>query len=105
MKLLLDTHALLWWLDDDPRLRADAREHIADRRHLVYVSAASIWEASIKEAKGLLRLSPDFDEKLAAEPLQPLSITHHHGAGSANSRRSTRTRSTACSSHSASSKA
>ena len=78
MKLLLDTHALLWWLNDDPQLRAGAREHIADRRRQVYVSAASIWEASIKEAKGLLRLSPDFDEKLAVEPMLPLPITHDH---------------------------
>lgn len=79
MKLLLDTHVLLWWLDDHPRLGAAARSSIADRGHQVYFSAASVWEASIKESKGLLRLSDDFDARLAGEPLLMLAITHHHG--------------------------
>lgn len=79
MKLLLDTHVLLWWLDDHPRLGAAARSYIADRGHQVYFSAASVWEASIKESKGLLRLSDDFDARLATEPLLTLPVTHHHG--------------------------
>jgi PIN domain nuclease of toxin-antitoxin system len=79
MKLLLDTHILLWWLDDHPRLGTSAREHIADRRNAVYFSAASIWEASIKEAKGLLKLSNDFDSRLSSESFLPLPVTHHHG--------------------------
>ena len=78
MKLLLDTHVLLWWLDDHPRLGPDARRAIADRQNQVYFSAASVWEASIKQAKGLLRLSEDFDAKLAAEPMLPRDITHLH---------------------------
>jgi len=79
MKLLLDTHVLLWWLDDHPRLGIDARCAITDRQNQVYFSAASVWEASIKEAKGLLRLSEDFDAKLASEPMLPKDITHRHG--------------------------
>lgn len=79
MRILLDTHILLWWLDDHPKLGQNARRVIADRQHQAYFSAASVWEASIKESKGLLRLSEDFDAKLAAEPFIPLSITHHHG--------------------------
>jgi len=78
MRVLLDTHVLLWWLEDDPKLGQAGREAIADRRHQVHFSAASIWEAGIKEAKGLLRLSEDFDSKLAGEPLLPLAVTHHH---------------------------
>jgi PIN domain nuclease of toxin-antitoxin system len=78
MRLLLDTHALLWWLDDHPRLGAEARRLIGDRGNDVYFSAASVWEAGIKAAKGLLRLSADFDAKLAAEALIPKPITHHH---------------------------
>jgi len=78
MKLLLDTHVLLWWLDDHPRLSATARAYIADRQHQVYVSAASVWEASIKESKGLLRLSDSFDAKLAAEPFLTLAMTYRH---------------------------
>jgi PIN domain nuclease of toxin-antitoxin system len=71
MKLLLDTHVLLWWLEDNPRLGQEARGVIADRRNQVYFGAASIWEAGIKESKGRLRLSADFDAKLAAEPSFP----------------------------------
>lgn len=78
MKLLLDTHVLLWWMDDHPRLSLTARDYIADRHQKVYVSAATIWEAAIKEAKGLLKLSNEFDTKLAAEPFLPLPITHQH---------------------------
>ncbi|GIU90558.1 MAG: twitching motility protein PilT [Acidimicrobiia bacterium] len=50
MELLLDTHVLLWWLADDGRLPASARGAIADPEHRVLVSAASIWEMSIKRA-------------------------------------------------------
>jgi PIN domain nuclease of toxin-antitoxin system len=56
MKLLLDTHVLLWALTGDERLSPSARESIADPRTLVHVSAASIWEASIKASLGRLDL-------------------------------------------------
>ncbi|MFJ3353928.1 PIN domain-containing protein [Serratia liquefaciens] len=46
-RLLLDTHALLWWLTDDACLGEKARKQIADPANLVFVSAASIWEISI----------------------------------------------------------
>ena len=65
-------------MDDHPRLGRDARHAIADRRNQVYFSAASVWEASIKEAEGLLRLSEDFDAKLASEPMLPKDVTHQH---------------------------
>ena len=57
MRLLLDTHVLLWWLADDRRLKAPERRAIADRDALVYVSAVSVWEIAIK--KGLGRLDVD----------------------------------------------
>jgi PIN domain nuclease of toxin-antitoxin system len=78
MRLLLDTHVLLWWLDDHPKLGDIARASIADRSNQVFFSAASVWEAGIKEAKGQLRLSDDFDAKLAAEPLLHLAVTYRH---------------------------
>lgn len=53
MKLLLDTHALLWWLLDDPELPASARRSIG-RTDEVRVSAASIWEVAIKQRLGKL---------------------------------------------------
>ena len=52
MRLLLDTHAYLWWLADDPRLSDAARSVLSDPEALVYVSAASIWEAATKSALG-----------------------------------------------------
>jgi PIN domain nuclease of toxin-antitoxin system len=54
MKLLVDTHILLWWLDDPSLLSDQARLEIADGRNLVFVSAASVWEIAIKRALGKL---------------------------------------------------
>jgi PIN domain nuclease of toxin-antitoxin system len=52
--LLLDAHALLWWLADDPQLATSARTAIADPATDVFVSAATIWEIEIKRAVGKL---------------------------------------------------
>lgn len=59
MKVLLDTHAFLWWNTEDPQLSSLARELIADGQNEVFLSAASAWEISIKAAKGKLVL-PEF---------------------------------------------
>ena len=48
MTLLLDTHAFLWWISDDPRLSPPARAAIGDGRNEVFLSAASAWEIAIK---------------------------------------------------------
>jgi PIN domain nuclease of toxin-antitoxin system len=63
MRLLLDTHVLLWWLDEPAVLSETARVEIANPRNVVYVSAASIQEIMIKQAKKLLA---------CPEPLLPL---------------------------------
>jgi PIN domain nuclease of toxin-antitoxin system len=65
MQLLLDTHALLWWLTDSPRLRAAWRRAIGDSQTRVLVSAASIWEIAIKSAMG--RLGLDLPQDVALE--------------------------------------
>ena len=54
LSLLLDTHALLWWLFDDARLPVTARALIADPAHRVVVSSASIWEIATKHRLGKL---------------------------------------------------
>ena len=59
MRLLLDAHALLWWLADDPALGAVARSLIADPDNEVLVSAATVWEIAIKRALGKLDAPPD----------------------------------------------
>jgi PIN domain nuclease of toxin-antitoxin system len=58
MRLLLDAHALLWWLGDDPSLDRNARDLIADPANEVIVSAVTVWEIAIKRAIGKLS-APD----------------------------------------------
>jgi PIN domain nuclease of toxin-antitoxin system len=64
LRLLLDTHVLLWWLRDDRRLKNRERRAIADPDAIVHVSAATVWEIAIKKSLG--RLSVD-DEALEGE--------------------------------------
>lgn len=82
MKLLLDTHAFLWWNMDSPQLSPHAKEMIASSESDVYLSAASTWEIAIKCRKGKLIL-PESPEKYVIsrlsyygfEPL-PIHISH-----------------------------
>ena len=64
MRLLLDTHALLWWLSDDERLGPQARELIADPGNDLLVSVVSLWEIAIKQRVG--QLDADIAEIMAA---------------------------------------
>ena len=75
---LLDTQALLWWLADDPRLPATARELIADPGNLPVFSAASAWEISIKAALGKLDVADDWPEAARADGFGELSIHVEH---------------------------
>lgn len=75
MTLLLDTHALLWWLADDPALPQVARTAIRTGGTLVLVSAATAWEISIKQALGKLEAPDDLEAALVASRFQPLPIT------------------------------
>lgn len=54
MKYLLDTHALIWWAANDPRLSEAARASISDTNVSVFVSAASAWECAVKVQNGKL---------------------------------------------------
>lgn len=82
MRLLLDTHALLWWLADEG-LSAQARDAVADPANLVVVSAASAWEISIKKALGKLAAPDDLEHQVDAGGFSPLpiSIAHAIAAG------------------------
>ncbi len=77
MKLLLDTHVILWWQRDDRRLNQAARRAIADA-DLVWVSAISVWEVTIKVALGRLRLAEPFGVLLAADDFTALPLTLAH---------------------------
>ncbi|MBM4143487.1 MAG: type II toxin-antitoxin system VapC family toxin [Lentisphaerae bacterium] len=78
MKLLLDTNVLLWWLDDAPRLGAEARDAIAAPRSIVYVSAVTAWEITIKRSLGKLEIPENWSELVLGEPFRRLSVTWEH---------------------------
>ena len=80
MKLLLDTHAALWWLADDERLGADAARQLADNSNRVLLSAAVVWEVAIKRSLGKLNAPPDLAPKLLGAGVQPLAVTLDHAA-------------------------
>ena len=78
MRLLLDTHAFLWWCEDDPRLGEVERQAIRDGANDVILSAASVWEMAIKQALGRLKVPEPPSRaalRLGFEPL-PISFAH-----------------------------
>ena len=82
MKVLLDTHVLLWWLFDDPALSQPARDAIRDPGNSVLVSAASAWEISTKHRLGKL---PEAGEAVGNLPallrsarMEALPVTVEH---------------------------
>ena len=79
MILLLDTHAILWWLDDPTSLSAAAREAITDPENEVFVSAVSAWEIAIKRGLGKLDAPADFAITIETCGFQSLPITIAHG--------------------------
>jgi PIN domain nuclease of toxin-antitoxin system len=82
MKVLLDTHAFLWWITDDPQLSPKARKVISDGHNTLYWSAASSWEISIKYALGRLPLPETPEEFLPVElgknRIESLSVIDAH---------------------------
>ena len=83
MRLLLDTHALIWWTIDLVRLSPPARAAIADPDNDVYVSAVSAMEITTKHRLGMLpsarRLALAFEAEVAAEGFAGLPISVRHG--------------------------
>ncbi|HET9895243.1 MAG TPA: type II toxin-antitoxin system VapC family toxin [Streptosporangiaceae bacterium] len=75
--LLLDSQALMWLLDDNPRLGPRARQAIASAQG-VQVSAATVWELSIKAMLGKLSVPSNFSTRLTDQGLGVLSITAEH---------------------------
>jgi PIN domain nuclease of toxin-antitoxin system len=79
VNLLLDTHVLLWWDQDDRRLAASARSLIANPQNDVFVSAASPWEIAIKAKKGKLAFTGSACRLIEDNGFLPLPITPEHG--------------------------
>lgn len=87
MRLLLDTHALLWWLAGDAALSPAARAAIAEETNAVFVSAASLWEITTKHRLGKLVLSAALLSDLTGVVTDqgflglPISLRHAQRAG------------------------
>lgn len=78
MKLLLDTHILLWMMQDAPQLNLTARRLIGQADSL-HVSSVSLWEVAIKRSLGKLRLDMDaLDAHLTSSGIEPLGVTWTH---------------------------
>jgi PIN domain nuclease of toxin-antitoxin system len=84
MRLLLDTHTFLWWINNDLLLSEAARTAISSERNECYLSLASCWELAIKTSIGKLRLTKSVErfipEELAANDFQLLSLDFRHVA-------------------------
>lgn len=78
MRLLLDTHAFLWWRADAPELPAIAKSAILDDANEVFVSAVVGWEIVIKRALGRLEFDGRVEVAVAEEGFEPLPITLVH---------------------------
>ncbi|MEM9819226.1 MAG: type II toxin-antitoxin system VapC family toxin, partial [Cyanobacteria bacterium P01_D01_bin.6] len=88
MSYLLDTHILLWWIFDDPKLDTDCRDIIASPSHRVFVSSASAWEISTKYRIGKLpeakQLVETYSQMLNQAKFIELSITNTHALRAGN---------------------
>ena len=78
MNLLLDTHVLIWALENNPALSDKARKAIIDGGNMVFVSAASVWEISIKTAMGKLEVPDNLIEEIEIHRFTQLSINSDH---------------------------
>jgi PIN domain nuclease of toxin-antitoxin system len=81
MTLLLDTHVLLWWLDNPRLLSRQGKKVIEDGRNRIYVSAAVAWEIAIKKSLGKLDAPDNLDEMIDANRFSPLPVTIPHALG------------------------
>ena len=78
-KLLLDTHTLLWWLADHPRIGVKAKSLIAEPRNAIYVCAVSHWEISINKSLGKLSAAENLDQVVEEWGFTKLPISCFHG--------------------------
>ncbi|MBU4271307.1 MAG: type II toxin-antitoxin system VapC family toxin [Planctomycetes bacterium] len=78
MRLLLDTHVLLWWLDDPTQISEEAISAVQNPENAVYVSAATAWEIVIKKALGKLDAPDNLGEALDDCRFSTLSVTIEH---------------------------
>ena len=78
MNLLLDTHTVIWFLENNPTLSKEALEAIQDENNIIFVSAVTAWEITVKKAIGKLKAPDNLQEELESHYFEPLSITMKH---------------------------
>jgi len=78
VRLLLDTHVLLWWLNDDRSLTDEHRRLIQDKRNSCYVSAATVWEISIKSGIGKLEIASEYLDVVRSQGFLELPVSWLH---------------------------
>jgi PIN domain nuclease of toxin-antitoxin system len=78
-RILLDTHALIWWMDGDNKLGSNAKEQISNPDNDIYVSAATVWEMSIKQQMGKLVAPDDIESTVEGAGFSSLAISLFHG--------------------------
>jgi PIN domain nuclease of toxin-antitoxin system len=79
VRYLLDTHVLIWWLQDNRQLYASIREIIANPASVIYVSVVSTWEIVVKRSLGRLAFPvQEIDEQLAINAFTSLPIRNEH---------------------------
>jgi PIN domain nuclease of toxin-antitoxin system len=82
LRALLDTHAFLWWIGDDPRLSKTAREVLLDEDNEVYFSTASAWEIAIKARLGRIELPRNVESFISKQldvndfTVLPIQLSH-----------------------------
>jgi len=84
LKLLLDTHTFLWWLNDDSELGRETRRRVADPENFVYVSAATAWEIAVKRAGGKLDAPGSIADWIEQSGFVDLPIEVEHAVESAD---------------------
>lgn len=77
MRLLLDTHVVLWWLADEPTL-SDGLKETLDNEPDAFVSAVTVWEVAIKQSLGKLKEPANLPERVRDSGFRGLSINYEH---------------------------
>jgi PIN domain nuclease of toxin-antitoxin system len=80
LRLLLDTHAALWWLSADERLGGDAARQLGDGTNQVLLSAAVVWEVAIKRSLGRLDAPADFVGTMRSAGVHTVAVSVDHAA-------------------------
>lgn len=83
-RLLLDTHALVWWSSDVPQLNSLAHDEIADPRNEVFVSAITGWEIAVKRAQGRISAPDNLGTVIEDRGFTHLPLTFRHAEQAGN---------------------